>query len=202
MNAPGLYVAKSLKVATTYPMTETAGEVRASGPLFTKGVPGGTVVATDGTSPIHAVLRFVAKPDAQLWHRCSNQSLFMPSDLFCTHVVFYAVDARSAHSVQLTRTVLDNLPIINVYRLNLESEAPNIEEKEEVDRISTTLRILPHPGFIPICHESCRKLREDECSFMTGPPTVQALRVKQWALCGETQTRTCARTRHTCRKAC
>ena len=80
----------------------------------------------------------------------------MPSDLFCTHVVFYDVDSRFTHSVQLTRTTLDNLPIIDMYQLDLGSAYPNSDETEELERIRTTLRILQHPGFVPTCHESCR----------------------------------------------
>ena len=43
----------------------------------------------------------------------------MPSDLFCTHVVFYAVDAKFTHKVQLTLTTLDNLPNIDMFELDL-----------------------------------------------------------------------------------
>ena len=91
---PGVYVAKSLKVATTYPIHNTTEVVQAWGSYNRGGVAGGAVIAADGTYPLRAILRFVAKLDAQVWHRNSNQSLFMPSDLFCTHVVFYAVDAK------------------------------------------------------------------------------------------------------------
>ena len=77
----------------------------------------------------------------------------MPKDLFCTHVVFYAVDARFTHSVQLTRTTLDNLPILSVYELNLMSDQPTTTEAEELERSRTTLQILQHPRFVPICHE-------------------------------------------------
>ena len=119
MNVPGLYVAKSLKVATTYAMEQTTGAVEVWGQFFTTGVAGGTVVATDGTPPLRAVLRFVAIPDNQLWHRGSNQSLSMLDDLYCTHVVFYAVDAKFTHLAQLTRSTLDNLPSIDMFELCL-----------------------------------------------------------------------------------
>ena len=101
MKIPGWYVAKPLKVAATYPIHQTTSPVRAWGGYHKEGVAGGTMIATDGTYPLRAVLRFVALPEKQLWHRGSNVSLFMPSDLFCTHVVFYAVDAKFKHLAQL-----------------------------------------------------------------------------------------------------
>ena len=141
MKIPGLYVAKSLKVATTYPMMQTIGPIRAWGGFHTDGVAGGTVIATDGTYPLRAVLRFVAKPDTQLWHRGSNPSLFMPSDLYCTHVVLYAVDAKFTHHVQLTRTTLDNLPNIDMFELDLGGRCWTDTAATELERIHATLQI-------------------------------------------------------------
>ena len=108
------------------------------------------MIATDGPYPLRAVLRFVAKPDTQLWHRDSNQSLFIPSDLFCTHVVFYAVDAKFTHETQLTRTTLDNLPNIDMFELDLGGSHLIDTEAAELERIHTTLQILQHPSFVPI----------------------------------------------------
>ena len=44
-------------------------------------------------------------------------------------------------------------------------------------RVLLPLQVLQHPRFVPICNESCRMLRDNECSFMSDPPTIQALRV-------------------------
>ena len=88
MKIHGVYVAKSFKVATAYPIHLTTRLVQAWGGYNREGVAGGTMVANDGTCRLRAILRFVAKPEFQLWHRRSNQSVFMPNDLCCTHVVF------------------------------------------------------------------------------------------------------------------
>ena len=44
-------------------------------------------------------------------------SVHAEKNLFCTHEVFYAVDSRFTYIVQLIRTLMDNLPVINVYVL-------------------------------------------------------------------------------------
>jgi hypothetical protein len=89
MEIPGLYVAKALHVATTYPMPCITGEVVIGGDRFHgDGVAGGTVIASDGTSPLRAVLRCVAPAERQLWHRGSKQALFMPEGMYCNRLVF------------------------------------------------------------------------------------------------------------------
>ena len=100
----------------------------------------------------------------------------MPSDVFCTHVVFYVVGAKFMHLVQLTRSTLDNLPNIDMFTLDLGGSRPTETEAAELERIHTNLQLLQHPNFVPICSESCRMLRENEGVFMSDPPTVQALR--------------------------
>ena len=58
------------------------------------------------------------------------------------------MDAKFTYIVQLTLTVLDNLPAINMYVLNLEDECPTIRtrRKSRSTLVSTTLWILQHPG--------------------------------------------------------
>ena len=116
---PGVYVAKSLKVATTYPIYNTTGYVEVQGSKHRDGLPGGTVISDDGVLPIRCVRRFVGFPNSQLWHKGSNQTTFRPEDLYCTHMVFYAVGPHLTHSWQLTRTVLDNLPQVDWYQLTI-----------------------------------------------------------------------------------
>jgi len=103
MNAPGVFVAKSLRVATSYPMAVSMGALTASDQvrilLFMKRVPGGNVIATDVTSPVRAMLHYSVLLDRHLWHRGSNQSLFVPGDLSCIHAVFCATGANFAHRV-------------------------------------------------------------------------------------------------------
>jgi hypothetical protein len=62
MKVPGVHVAKSFTEATAPPMTITTGPVEAWKGYHPKAVAGGTVIATDGTSPLRAILRYVAKP--------------------------------------------------------------------------------------------------------------------------------------------
>jgi hypothetical protein len=90
---PGVYLAKSWKVASSYPIYATTGPV----PESKSGVGGATCVAIDGTPPLRAVIRCLVDTSNTLWHRGSNQSLFKPSDIFITHVCFYAVHHRLLH---------------------------------------------------------------------------------------------------------
>ena len=91
---PGVYMAKSGKVATSYPIQATTlpiGENKS-------GVGGGSYVALDGTLPLRAVVRVLADTSQQLWHRSTNQASYRPSDLHITQACFYAVHPRLAHA--------------------------------------------------------------------------------------------------------
>jgi len=94
---PGVYLAKSWKVATMYPIESTTGLI----PQDKIGVSGGSYVSLDGTPPLRAVVRVLADASQQLWHRGSNQSAYKPSDLHITHVCFYAVHPKLAHTAHL-----------------------------------------------------------------------------------------------------
>ena len=98
---PGVYVAKSWKVASNYPgvaSTEPHQSCRF-------GVPGGALVAADGTYPLRVVIRCLADTTKTLWHRGSNQSLFRPEDLYISHVCIYAVDPTLVHKYHQTTSV-------------------------------------------------------------------------------------------------
>ena len=71
-------------MASNYPIEPTTGPIEKN----SAGVSGGSYVAHDGTPPLRAVVRFLAKSSRQLWHRGNNQSLFMPKDIFITHISF------------------------------------------------------------------------------------------------------------------
>ena len=90
MTIPGVYVSRSWQVAKTYPMFQTTGPVKIPGQKKEIEIAGGSIVANDGTRPLRAVVRCVARPSNRLWHRDSNQDLFMPKDLFITNVYFIA----------------------------------------------------------------------------------------------------------------
>ena len=99
-----MYVAKAWRVASTYPMTETT---RTHG---VGSVPGGSLIADDGTYPMRAVIRVVADPDQQLWSTGSNQALLMPQGLHITHSFFYAVHPEIIHRPCLFSEVHSTLP--------------------------------------------------------------------------------------------
>ncbi len=67
------------------------------------GVPGGSIIACDGTFPMRMVIRCLAKTTDQLWHKGSNQSLFRPQDLHITHFCIYAVGPQFVHKHLLSK---------------------------------------------------------------------------------------------------
>ena len=92
---PGVYLAKSWSIASTYPIDPTTGRITES----KSGISGGTRVAVDGSPPMRAVVRCMANTSRTLWRRGSNQSVFKPEDLFITHVFLYAVHDRLVHKL-------------------------------------------------------------------------------------------------------
>ena len=67
---PGVYLARTFPTASQYPMNETTGRVSLPGQRKeSRGVPGGTLVALDGTPPLRAVFRCVIKESSHLWKR-------------------------------------------------------------------------------------------------------------------------------------
>ena len=67
------------------------------------GVPGGSIIAWDGSYPMRMVVRCLAKTTDQLRHKGSNQSLFRPKDLHITHLCIYAVGPQFVHRHLLTK---------------------------------------------------------------------------------------------------
>ena len=106
ITVPGVYLAKSWCVASTYPINPTTGRITES----KSGISGGTRVAVDGSPPMRAVVRCIADTSRTLWHRGSNQSLFKPEDLFITHVFLYAVHDRLLHELHRDIT-LSSFPV-------------------------------------------------------------------------------------------
>ena len=103
---PGVYLAKSWRVASTYPINPTTGRI----PESKSGISGGTRVAVDGSPPMRAVVRCIANTSHTLWHRGSNHSLFKPEDVFITHVFLYAVHDRLVHELHRDIT-LSSFPV-------------------------------------------------------------------------------------------
>ena len=55
---------------------------------------GGEIIARDGTPPLRVLLRLICPPSWQVWHKkdgSNDQHGFRPSDVFVSHVVFYAL---------------------------------------------------------------------------------------------------------------
>ncbi len=89
----GVYVAKSWSTASYYPMEQSSMPHKSD----RSGVPGGSIIAWDGSFPMRMVIRCLAKTTDQLWHKGSNQSLYRPKDLHITHFCIYAVGPQFVH---------------------------------------------------------------------------------------------------------
>ena len=87
---PGCYVSKSWQVAMHYPLAKST----LPQPEDRSGLPGGSLVALDGTHPLRCIVRCLARTSMNLWSKGSNQSAYRPCDLHVTHLCFYAVAAR------------------------------------------------------------------------------------------------------------
>jgi hypothetical protein len=107
----GVYVAKSWTTASYYPM-ERSSKPHSSDRT---GVPGGSVIAMDGSYPMRMVVRCLAKTTDQLWHKGSNQSLYRPRDLHITHFCIYAVGPQFVHSHLLSKYHVQVSPQMNVF---------------------------------------------------------------------------------------
>ena len=93
LTVPGVYVAKGWMASSLYPIHPTTDPIE----QCKTGVGGGALIALDGTPPMRVTIRCLADTTRQLWHRGSNQSLYMPSDLHITHISFYAVHPKLVH---------------------------------------------------------------------------------------------------------
>ena len=81
---PGVYLAVTFSTASQYPMAVTAAN----------GWSGGQLIAPDGTYPMRAVLRIIARNDKKLWKRNVKnnvQYLFRTDEVYITGVILYAV---------------------------------------------------------------------------------------------------------------
>ena len=70
-------------------------------------------MSRDGTPPLRVVFRCKARKGERLWYR-DRQSLFMPKDIFITHICFYAVRSEYCHGHHLSETVLNCTDEANV----------------------------------------------------------------------------------------
>ena len=68
MAVPGVYVADNFNTASQYPIYATTGKVPVTGSLKAQDIPGGSVIAHDGTAPLRAVFRCIARKSDRLWH--------------------------------------------------------------------------------------------------------------------------------------
>eukprot|EP00974_Lingulodinium_polyedra_P134042 11227934-Lingulodinium_polyedra.AAC.1 len=71
-------------------------------------IPGGILIARDGSAPLRIVLRLLADPDDHIWRRkkqgASVQLLFKPAGLRITHIFIYAVAPQYVRHCQLYQT--------------------------------------------------------------------------------------------------
>ena len=130
---PGVYLAKSWKVATTYPIDATTLPI----PQNKNGVAGGSYVSLDGTPPLRAVVRVLADTSQQLWHKGTNQAAYKPSDLHITHVCFYAVHPKLAHTAH--RKIELHSYNLDEDTLGLFDQTPTFERTTAFDPESATL---------------------------------------------------------------
>ena len=90
----GVYVAKSWKVASTYPIESTTGLI----PQSKTGISGGSYVSLDGTPPLRAVVRVLADTGRQLWHKGNNQSMYIWRPAYHARVLLCSTSEAGAHS--------------------------------------------------------------------------------------------------------
>ncbi len=69
-----VHVTKKWTVASCHPMEKSSSPH----PADRNGVPGGSLIARDGSFPMRVVGRCFAETADQLWHKGSNQSLYKP----------------------------------------------------------------------------------------------------------------------------
>ena len=159
---PGVYVAKSWKVATTYPMESTTGPI----PQCSTGVSGGSYIALDGTKPLRAIIRVLGDSSQQLWSKGSNQSLYKPSDLQITHVCFYAVHPKLVHTAHLGLE-------LHSYSLDGGTPVPEVDETSSFLPESPTLTKRVAQYLKPIdmgTHELCRAQPPMRALIASGRP--------------------------------
>ena len=136
---PGVYVSKSWKHSSSYPIHPTTDPIKE---CWT-GVGGGTLIALDGTPPLRVTVRCLANTSCQLWHRGSSQSLYMPSDLHITHISFYAVHPKLVHKFHKNLR-LSSFPVeedFDFFTEETENEFTSTSDliKDKVDRMIIAL---------------------------------------------------------------
>ena len=97
-----MYVTPSFQTATTYPMTPTTAKVKVQGQRNHASIPGGTLLADDGSFPLRAVVQMRGRRDKQLWRRGKVQSQFLPKDLWIEAIHLYAIRPEYCHARHLT----------------------------------------------------------------------------------------------------
>ena len=153
---PGVYVARSWHVASNYPIEPTTGPIEKN----SAGVSGGSYVALDGSPPLRAVVRCLVKSDRQLWHRGNSQSLYMPQDLFITHISFYATHRDLAH---LQHKGLE------LHNFNLDDDALIPYEHEDSSFVAQSASITWKLGF------ALEQKTVGQQQFQRAPPPMRAL---------------------------
>ncbi len=97
---PGVYVGVTFSTASQYPMAITAAS----------GWSGGQLIAPDGTYPMRAVLRIIARNDKKLWKRNIKnnvQYLFRTDEVYITSIILYAVSTPYVNAIHTQQAELD-----------------------------------------------------------------------------------------------
>ena len=122
----GAYVACAFATAMAYPMAcTTRGKVGGC----KDGVQGGTLLAYDGTYPLRAVVRCVAKRGDYLWRKRptkgNSQYVYMPKSMFITHIPHCITE----HTVVCSHYVIVHVDhsTISVYNVMLVQKIRNAE---------------------------------------------------------------------------
>ena len=108
---PGVYVTPSFQTATYYPMQPTTARVTVQGYKKKACIPGGTLLAHDGSYPMRCVLQLRGRRDKALWRRKGVQASYLAKDLWLEQVHIYAVKPEYCHNHHLTETVIASSPI-------------------------------------------------------------------------------------------
>ena len=94
---------------------------------------GGSLIATDGTHTMRAVVRVMASKHDALWRRKDHVWLFKPDDLHIAHVYWYATRPELIHPYHLLTAPYQALhvqvePIEEIQRREREARSSYISE--------------------------------------------------------------------------
>ena len=133
MPVPGVYCHTTYDAAQWYPCLPTTVSVTFQNEPESYMYAGGSLIATDGTHPMRAVVRVMASKHDALWRRKDHVWLFKPDDLHIAHVYWSATRPELIHRYHLLTAPYQALhvqvePIEEIQRREKEARSSYISE--------------------------------------------------------------------------